>query len=141
MAFMDGWRAGANSGVSKGAKAIADGFGGAFSKIWGGTTHAVGYTTRVFRWPLLAAGVATAVGGLAIWANSSRKEAEKTSREAVQAASIAAAQPVDMGANTMMGMQPVEGAFAARVKAGRGGAQGIDASNPNFTGGSFQNLA
>jgi hypothetical protein len=87
-------------------------------------------------------GALAVLGGLAAWASNSRKNAERESKMALQEEAMASLQPIPqmappiagpaVGDSTLMGMAPVAGEHAARVRGGRG--QEVGVSNPPAPG-------
>lgn len=115
---------------------------GLIKRTWGKATHAVGYAfgrsgvAKPLKFAGVAAVVATAVAGVALWAGNRRSEKARESRDELHQqkmdsmrAEMATMQP-QVGANTLMGLEPTPGDRAARVMAARNGGMGLDASNP-----------
>ena len=147
------------SSLNEGAKnSVFKGSGGAISKALGTvkdafvkSTNAVAYGAGKIglRTPLIVGGVLAAGVGVATFLGRKRADKAKESQmalrdnqmEAMKADIIAnqqaMAQPA-IGANTMMGLQPVAGDHANRVLAARNGGMGVDTSNPNMTAANFE---
>lgn len=87
------------------------------------------------KWFLVPAVAAATVGAIS-WMAGKRAEKARESRDELRnqriesARAEMAAMQSQVGANTMMGMEPQPGQHAQRVIAARNGGMGIDTSNP-----------
>ncbi len=98
---------------------------------------------------MIIGGAAVAVGALS-WLSSKRDSQVRESQEALRAKNMEAMQSDIMtmhqqqaaspmvGANTMMGLEPVHGDHAQRILAARSGSVGIDTSAPNMSAANYE---
>lgn len=124
---------GAKKHIAENKKSIFSKIGKIFSNVSkpkqvehiGGEVSGGGFLGKVAIAATATAGAIAAVSVAAAWLGGKRKEETKQARSDISPINTAS-----MGANTLMGFEPVAGERAAQIMARRGGAMGIDTSNP-----------